>query len=124
MPILLKLIMLNIFAIHWNEEELYEYVTPLLLKGWNVGYEYKNELLAKLTIEKLNPDIILIYLKVTPSRGILSAKIIKNSDSTKHIPIIFVDGKPKYVKKIRNEYPNAIYTTSEKLEITLLGLER
>ncbi len=116
--------MLNLYAIHWNEEELHEYITPLILKGWNVGYEYKNEVRAKLTIEKLNPDIILIYLKVTPSRGILSAKIIKKTDSIKHIPIIFIDGKPKHVKKIRSEFPNAIYTTSEKLETTLLGLER
>jgi len=116
--------MLNLFAIHWNEEELHECITPLILKGWNVGYEYKNELHAKLSIEKLTPDIILIYLKVTPSRGILSAKIIKDTYSITHIPIIFVDGKSKYVKKIQNEYPNEIYTTSEKLEMTLLGLER
>ena len=116
--------MLNLFAIHWNVEELHEFMTPLILKGWNVAYEYKNEVNAKLKIEKLNPDILLIYLKVTPSRGILSAKIIKKTDSIKNIPIIFIDGKPKHLKKIRNEFPNAIYTTSEKLEITLLGLER
>jgi len=115
--------MLNIFVIHWNEEELHEYVTPLLLKEWNVGYEYKNEVHAKLTIEKLKPDIILIYLKVTPSRGVLTAKIIKDINTIKDIPIIFIDGKPKEVKKAKIEFPNATYITSEKLEETLEKLE-
>ena len=45
--------MLNLFAIHWNVEELHEFITPLILKGWNVAYEYKNEVHAKLKIEKL-----------------------------------------------------------------------
>ena len=124
MPIFLKLIMLNLFIIHWKEEELHEYVSPLLLKDWNVGYEFKNELYAKLNIEKLKPDIILIYLIVTPSRGLLSANIIRQTDSIKHIPIIFVDGKPKAIKKIKNEFPDEVYATSENLETILMGLDR
>lgn len=124
MPIFLELIMLNLFIIHWNEEELHEYVTPLLLKDWNVGYEFKNEVSAKLKIEKLKPNIILIYLKLTPSRGMFSARIIKQTDSIKHIPIIFVDGKPKNVKKSKIEFPDAIYATSENLETTLMELNR
>jgi DNA-binding response OmpR family regulator len=114
--------MLNSFAIHWNEEELYEYVIPLITKGWNVGYEYRNEIQAKSTIEKLNPDAILIYLKVSYSRGLITAKIIRKTDSIKHIPIIFVDGKSKDVKKVKIEFPNAIYATSETLEKVLSEL--
>jgi two-component SAPR family response regulator len=115
--------MLNLFVIHWNEEELYEYINPFLSQGWNVGYEYKNELHAKETIEKLEPDIILIFLSITPSRGIISAKIIKKTDSIRHIPIIFIDGKPKNLKKFIDEHPNVIHTTSENLIPTLLELE-
>lgn len=57
--------MLNLFAIHWNKEELFNFITPLIKKGLNVGYEYKNELQAKETMKKLKPDAILIYLKLT-----------------------------------------------------------
>ena len=116
--------MLNLFVINWNAEELFESVTPFIRKGWNVGYAFKNELEAKTSVEKLKPDVVVIYLNASPSRSRLAAKFIKATKLINQIPLIFVDGKTKIVKKIRNEFPNAKFTTSETLEATLLEFER
>lgn len=123
MSISLVKIMLNLFVIHWNAEELYEYITPFLIQDWNVGYEYKNEMNASDNIKILNPDVIIIYLTITPTRGRLSASFIKRSDSINRIPIIFVDGKSKDVKKMRNEFPEAQFTSNEDLQTLLISIE-
>ncbi|MHA1104381.1 MAG: hypothetical protein ACTSPN_01535 [Promethearchaeota archaeon] len=115
--------MLNLFVVCWDTEILHEKITPFLIKGWNVGYAFKNELQTKSLIEKLRPDVIVIYLNVAAKKGRLVAKFIKETGSINHIPIIFIDGKPKDVIKIRNEFPNAIYTSSEELEKVLLKYE-
>jgi AmiR/NasT family two-component response regulator len=67
---------------------------------------------VKDKIEKLKPDIILIFLNEDPSRGEMAAKFIQKSILARTIPIIFVDGKSKHVKKIKFQYPNAFYTKS------------
>jgi CheY-like chemotaxis protein len=116
-------IMLNLFVIDWNEEELYENIEPLLKEGWNVGYEYNDEIYAKVNIESLKPDIIIIYLNTSPSKGRNAAHLIKKEESIKDIPIVFVDGKAKDIKKAKKEHPNAIYTTSDSLNTVLLNLQ-
>jgi hypothetical protein len=121
---LLVKIMLNLFVIHWNAEELHEYITPFLKQDWNVGYEYRNEMNASDNIKILNPDVIIIYLTIAPARGRLSASFIKKSDLTNKIPIIFVDGKNKDVKKMRNEFPEAKFTSKEELQSLLISIER
>ena len=115
--------MLNLFVIHWNEEELYEYVSPFLKRDWNVGYEYRNEMNARDNITILNPEVIIIYLAITPSRGRLSASFIKKTDSINNIPIIFVDGKNKDVKSIKKEFPDASFTSNEQLQELLISIE-
>ena len=115
--------MLNLFVIDWNEAELHENIEPFLKEGWNVGYEYNNEIYAKMNIESLKPDVIIIYLNTSASKGRSAARLIKKEESIRNIPLIFVDGKPKDVKKTKKETPNAIYTTSDRLNTVLLTLQ-
>ena len=115
--------MLNLFVIDWNEEELYENIEPFLKEGWNIGYEFNDEIYAKMNVESLKPDVIIIYLNNSPSKGLNAAHLIKKEESIKSIPLIFVGGKPKEVKKAKKEYPNAIYTTSDRLSQVLVNLQ-
>lgn len=116
--------LVNLFIIDWNEEELHEHLEPFLKEGWNVGYEFNDEIFAKMNIENLKPDVIIIYLNNSPSKGRYVAHLIKKEDSIKNIPIVFVDGKPKDVKKTKKKHPNAIYTTSEHLKTILLTIDK
>lgn len=115
--------MLNLFVIDWNEEDLFENIDPFLKEGWNIGYEFKEEVFAKVNIENLKPDVIIIYLNNSPSKGRYAAQLIKKEDSIKDIPVIFVNGKPKDIIKAKKKFPNAIYTTSEHLKTVLLNLD-
>ena len=115
--------MLNLFVIDWNEEELYKNIEPFLKEGWNVGYEFNDEIYAKVNVENLKPDVILIYLNNSPSKGRYTAHLIGEEESIKDIPLIFVGGKLKDVKKAKKEHPNAIYTNSNHLNELLLNLQ-
>lgn len=115
--------MLNLFVIDWNEEELFKNIEPFIKEGWNVGYEFNDEFYAKANIDNLKPDIIIIYLNNSPSKGRHAAHLIKKEESIKNIPLIFVNGKRKDVKKIKIEYPKAIYTTSDRLDTVLFNLQ-
>jgi two-component SAPR family response regulator len=115
--------MLNLFVIDWNEEELYKNIEPFLKEGWNVGYEFNDEIYAKVNVENLKPDVILIYLNTSPSKGRNAAHLIREEESIKNIPLIFVGGKSKDVKKVKKEHPNAIYTTSDRLNELLIKLQ-
>jgi AmiR/NasT family two-component response regulator len=115
--------MLNLFVIDWDEEELHKNIEPFIKEGWNVGYEHDDEIYAKMNIESLKPDVIIIYLTTSPSRGRNAARLIKKEESIKDIPIVFVDGKPKDIKKTKKKHPNAIYTVSNSLNNVLINLQ-
>lgn len=116
--------MLNLFVVDWNEEELFENIEPFLKEGWNVGYEFNDEIFAKFNIENLRPDVIIIYLNNSPSKGRYLAQLINKENSIKGIPVVFVNGKPKDIAKTQKKYPKGIYTTSEHLKTVLLNLHK
>jgi len=118
------MIMLNLFVVDWNEEELFENIEPFLKEGWNVAYEFNEEVFAKVNIENLKPDVIIIYLDNSPSKGRYLAQLISKEESINSIPIIFVNGKPKDIAKAKKKYPHMIYTTSEDLKTVLLNLNK
>ena len=116
--------MLNLFIVDWNEEELFENIEPFLKEGWNVGYEFKEEIFAKFNIEHLKPDVIIIYLNNSPSKGCYLGQLINKENSIKNIPLIFVNGRSKDITKAKKKNPNAIYTTSELLKTVLLNFDK
>ena len=116
--------MLNLFIVDWNEEDLFENIEPLLKEGWNIAYEFNEEVFAKVNIENLKPDVIVIYLDNSPSKGRYLAQLINKENSIKNIPLIFVNGRPKDITKAKKKYPNAIYCTSEHLKTVLLNLNQ
>ena len=115
--------MLNLFVIDWDEKELYKNIEPLLKEDWNVAYEYNDEVNAIKNIESLKPDVVIIYLNTSPTKGLLAADLIKKEESIKNIPLIFVNGKSRDVKNTKKKHPNAIYTTSEVLNDVLINLQ-
>ena len=116
-------IMLNLFVIDWDEKELYKNIEPFLKEDWNVAYEYNDEVNAIKNIESLKPDVVIIYLNTSPTKGLLAADLIKKEESIKNIPLIFVNGKSRDVKNTKKKHPNAIYATSEVLNDILTNLQ-
>src|SRR5437667_8435499 len=56
------------------------------------------------------PSAVLIDLDRLPSHGREVAVALRNSKSTRHIPIVFAGGLKEKVARIREELPDAFFT--------------
>jgi hypothetical protein len=65
------------------------------------------------------PEAFVIDLSRMPSLGRQIGMALRASKSTRHVPIIFVDGDPAKVKAIKETLPDATYTTWTKLKTVL-----
>jgi hypothetical protein len=65
------------------------------------------------------PDAFVIDLSRLPSLGREIGMTLRATKSTRHVPIIFVDGDPAKVKAIKGLLPDATYTTWTKLPAAL-----
>jgi hypothetical protein len=57
----------------------------------------------------------VIDLSRLPSHGREVAVFVRGSKSTRHVPIVFVNGLPEKVEAVREKLPDAVYTTSARI---------
>jgi hypothetical protein len=102
--------MARIRLLHWRQPET---LLGVLRKARHqVDFEVRPTI---TTIRTANPEAIVIDLAITPSRGRDFAVYLRGSKSMRHLPIVFVDGEPGKVKKIRELLPDAVYTTLDQV---------
>jgi hypothetical protein len=98
--------MARIRMLQWRDPEA---LLGVLRKA---GHKVDHEVRPTITsIRKANPEAIVIDLSITPSRGRDFAVYLRGAKSTRHLPLIFVDGEPEKVQKIKELLPDAVYTT-------------
>jgi CheY-like chemotaxis protein len=95
---------------HWNEVEARERVARLARLGheavvprFKSGADFK-------TIAADPPDAFVIDLSRLPSHGREVAAALRERKATRHVPIVFVDGAPEKLDRIRALLPDATYT--------------
>lgn len=105
--------MTRLFYLHWNEEELNQRLEALkdlpveIISHWS-------GLTTPEWGEKV-PDIFVISLERLPSHGKEYASWLREAKKRKHIPLIFVDGKPEKVERIKAKFPDEIYCSGSRL---------
>lgn len=57
------------------------------------------------------PEVYVIDLSRLPSHGREAALALRTHKATRHVPLVFVDGEPEKVARIRALLPDAVYTT-------------
>jgi len=112
------------FIIHWNVQEAEEYAQYLYEDGWSVEFEAVDGRRAFDLITKDQPDVVVIYLSRLHIQGRAVANDLRASSETEAMPIVFVDGKEKAVKKALQEVPDAIATTQDDILGVLLRFRR
>lgn len=112
---------MNIFFIHWNEEELKEKITPLKKAGFDIDSHFSQESTANL--KKKLPDVLVICLDRLPSHGRAYAEWMWEAKKRQHIPIVFCGGQRDKVEATRKIFPKAIYCNNEKLLASLEKLK-
>jgi len=96
--------------IHWKPAEASERAAVLKKAGFIVNSEKFGPASFKEMREN-PPDVVVIDLSRIPSHGRDVGLGIRRYKDTRRVPLVFVEGDPDKVKRIRDLLPDAVYTT-------------
>ena len=100
----------SVRLIHWNVDEAKIRAKKLREAGYQVDYEVLNP--AGIRKLKMNPPAaVIIDLGRLPMQGRDLGLAMRHFKGTRHVPIIFVDGDPEKVKRVKENLPDAVYTS-------------
>ena len=105
--------------IHWDGPEGRERKHRLAALGFEVDFDDVDELRARRLLRTNFPDAYVIDLSRLPSHGREIAMGLRARKDTRPIPIVFVDGDPDKVAKVKAVLPDATYTTWGRLKTAL-----
>jgi DNA-binding NarL/FixJ family response regulator len=111
--------MKTVRLIHWNDAEAKERAGRVKEAGYDVSCELPRGPQFLRDLRAHSPVAVLIDLSRLPSQGRDLAVAIRHQKSTRHIPLVFVDGDPEKVAKIKNVLPDAVYTSWGRLKDSL-----
>jgi hypothetical protein len=94
--------------IHWNAAEAREKADHLRSAGYAVEYDKFTP--SMLREREHPPNFIVIDLSRLPSQGRDVAMALRSSRSTRTTPLVFVEGEPEKVERIKTQIPDAHYT--------------
>lgn len=101
--------MLRIRLIHWNTAEAAERAARLPADEFRVNHAQLDT--AGLRDLRANPpDALIIDLGRLPSHGRDVGVAMRQTRATRGIPLVFVDGDPAKVSRVRQLLPDAVYT--------------
>jgi CheY-like chemotaxis protein len=103
--------MKRVRLIHWNVDEARGRRDRLTAEGYEAEWEPRPgpDLFKKLTADP--PSAVVIDLSRLPSGGRDLALEVRHRRSTRHVPLVFVEGAADKVERVRALLPDAVYTT-------------
>jgi len=110
----------KVALIHWNAEEAKGRVATLRAAGYTVSCRPLGPQLLR-DLKQKPPDALVIDLARQPSMGRDVAIAMRHAKSTRYVPLVFVEGDPAKVERIRQQVPDAVHTTWRDIR---RGLER
>jgi CheY-like chemotaxis protein len=111
--------MANVRLIHWNGPEGRERKLRLASMGHHADFDDVDGPGLGRLLRSTTPDAFLIDLSRLPSHGREVAMWLRSTKSTRHVPIVFVDGDPAKVAKLKQLLPDATFTSWARLASTL-----
>jgi CheY-like chemotaxis protein len=110
---------MRVRLIHWSEGEGRERQLRLASLGYEVEFEAAEGTALFRSIRARPPDAIVIDLTRLPSHGREAGVALRTYKDTRHVPLIFVDGEPGKVDRIRTLLPDATYTSWGRIKTAL-----
>lgn len=110
--------MVRVRLIHWKAEEATERIKKLAAAGYEVEYEELNGDSFK-ALKNNPPAAFVIDLTRMPSHGMEVGTALRGYKATRTVPMIFVEGEPEKVERIRKLLPDATYTAWSKIRSSL-----
>ncbi|MDE2868259.1 MAG: hypothetical protein OXR64_01050 [Chloroflexota bacterium] len=110
--------MRRIRLIHWNAAEAAERAARLPADNFKVSHAQLDP--ASLRDLRSNPpDALVIDLGRLPSHGRDVGVAMRKTRATRGIPLVFVDGDPSKVSRVRQLLPDAVYTDWPNIQSAL-----
>jgi len=104
---------------HWRAEEAKPLIAALRAGGYSVDYPGDKSNGNWRSLRQNPPVAAVIDLTRLPSHGRYVAAAIRATKTLRHIPIVFVDGDPEKVERVRKDLPDAVYTSRGRLASVL-----
>jgi CheY-like chemotaxis protein len=99
----------------WNPTLAEERARLLARRGWKVDASPLRPSGLIGHMRKLAPSAIVLDLDRLPSQGRILATLLRGSPSTRHIPLVFAGGEAEKTERVREELPDAIFTSWEHI---------
>lgn len=97
-----------VYLIHWNQDEARERAQLIEAAGYRVDASpFTSSLLRRLRDNP--PAAVVIDLSRLPSHGREVAMALRQYKGTRAVPIVFVEGQPDKVERIKELIPDAKY---------------
>jgi len=107
--------MKEVVLVHWKEQEVSERIARLKKAGFKARWFEAAIPENMRTVRKDPPLAMVIDLGRMPSHGRAVGIAMRQRKSTRAVPLVFVEGDPEKVAKIREFLPDAEYTTWGKV---------
>lgn len=110
--------MSTIRLIHWKAAETGERVARLRAAGYDVNADpFDPSDLRRLKADP--PSAVVIDLTRLPSHGRDVGVALRAAKATRHVPLVFVEGEPEKVARVRHDLPDAVFTTWSRIRSSL-----
>ena len=109
----------RIRLIHWNAAEAEERARRLLSEGHEVVWKPLEGPAGLRELREDPPDAVVIDLSRIPSQGRDVGATIRRYKDTRHVPLVFVEGDPEKVERVKELLPDATYTTWDRIGTAL-----
>ncbi len=105
--------------IHWKAEEAAERIEKLRAAGYEVDYGAEMSPGTLRSWRDTPPAAFVIDLSRQPSQGRDVAMALRSYKTTRQTPLVFVEGEPEKVERIKRHLPDAVFTTWGRIRSAL-----
>ena len=108
----------RVCLVHWNAAESKQRAERLERAGYHVVTVESNGAGFRSLIED-PPEAMVIDMSRIPSHGRDVALMMRQRKSTRRLPLVFVDGDPEKMGRVRQLLPDAVYTSWASIDASL-----
>jgi hypothetical protein len=102
-------LMRNVKLILWNAAEAQDRALILTTAGYNIDAMLPSGLKSIRLLKENPPDAVIVDLSRLPSQGRDIGLLLRQYKQTRNIPLVFVDGDPIKVERIKELLPDAVF---------------
>jgi len=110
---------MRVQLVHWNASEIAQRLERLQAAGYEATGQIPNGPDFVRTLRADPPDAVVIDLSRLPSQGRDFGMMLRQAKATRYIPLVFVGGDPLKVEKVKEQIPDAVYTTWDEIHPAL-----